>query len=72
MGGLHVVYGNSVLSTQFCYGIKVLKINFINFFKKGSEQVYENMIGNLKRGNKRIAKQIENVLEISMNFVVTL
>ena len=30
------------------------------------------MIGSLKRGNKRIAKQIENVLEISMNFVVTL
>lgn len=54
------------------YFPQLLKINFIKFFKKGSKQVYENMIGNLKRGNKRIAKQIEDVLEMSMNFVVTL
>ena len=43
------------------YFPQLLKINFITFFKKGSKQVYENMIGNLKRGNK-----------MSMNFVVTL
>lgn len=71
-GGLHIVYGDSVLSTQFCYGIKLFKINSVNFLKREVNRYMRTcMIGSLKRGNKRIAKQIEDVLEMSMNFVVT-
>ena len=71
-GWLHIGYGDSVLYTQFCYGIKLLKINFVDFLKREVNRYMRTfMIGSLKRGNKRIAKQIEDVLEMSMNLVVT-